>query len=112
MGVRFRELWTWVRDQKAFASLLATITLCIGILIGSVISGRALATHAQSSSGAPLLAVPDPVSLSSAFETISKSIGPAVVNISTTQVLEKPRGGSRTPRGGNDPFQDFFDRFF
>src|SRR6516162_2999416 len=113
MGVQFRELWSWVRHRKAFASLLATITLCIGILIGSVITGRALATHAQGSTGASLLAVPDPVSLSSTFATISKSLGPAVVNISTTQVIEKPKGGGKNPRGGeNDPFQDFFDRFF
>jgi serine protease Do len=113
MGVQFRELWSWVRHRKAFASLLATITLCIGILIGSVISGRALATHAQGPNGAALLVVPDPVSLSSAFATISKGLGPAVVNISTTQVIEKPKGG-RNPRGQgeNDPFQDFFDRFF
>jgi serine protease Do len=113
MGVQFRELWSWVRHRKAFASLLATITLCIGILIGSVISGRELATHAQGPGGAALLAVPDPVSLSSAFASISKSLGPAVVNISTTQVIEKPKGG-RAPRGQgeNDPFQDFFDRFF
>ena len=113
MGVQFRELWSWVRHRKAFASLLATITLCIGILIGSVISGRALATHAQGPNGASLLAVPDPVSLSSAFAAISKSLGPAVVNISTTQVIEKPKAG-RNPRGQgeNDPFQDFFDRFF
>jgi serine protease Do len=113
MGVQFRELWSWVRHRKAFASLLATITLCIGILIGSVISGRALATHAQGSSGASMLAVPDPVSLSSTFAAISKNLGPAVVNISTTQVIEKPKGSSKTPRGsGTDPFQDFFDRFF
>jgi len=112
MGVQFRELWSWVRHRKAFASLLATITLCIGILIGSVISGRALATHAQGPNGASLLVVPDPVSLSSAFATISKSLGPAVVNISTTQVIEKPKAGSRNPRGQGDPFQDFFDRFF
>ena len=98
MGVQFRELWSWVRHRKAFASLLATITLCIGILIGSVISGRALATHAQGSSGASLLGVPDPISLSSAFATISKNLGPAVVNISTTQVIEKPKAGGRSPR--------------
>jgi serine protease Do len=114
MGVQFRELWSWVRHRKAFASLLATITLCIGILIGSVISGRALATHAQGPNGTSLLAVPDPVSLSGTFASISKNLGPAVVNISTTQILEKPKGGSKTPHGGDNdnPFQDFFDRFF
>ncbi len=112
MGIQIRELWNWLRHRKSFAFLLVTITLCIGILIGSVISGRALATRAQTTNGAALLAVPDPISLSSAFASISKSLGPAVVNISTTQVIEKPKGGSKTPRGKNDPFQDFFDRFF
>ncbi|HXX17903.1 MAG TPA: Do family serine endopeptidase [Candidatus Acidoferrum sp.] len=112
MGIHFRELWGWVSHRKAFASLLVTVTLCIGILIGSVISGRALALRAQAPGGAALLAVPDPISLSSAFASISKSLGPAVVNISTTQVIEKPKAGGKTPRGQNDPFQDFFDRFF
>jgi serine protease Do len=112
MGIQIRELWSWLRHRKSFAFLLVTITLCIGILIGSVISGRALATRAQAPNGAALLAVPDPISLSSAFASISKSLGPAVVNISTTQVIEKPKGGTKTPHGKNDPFQDFFDRFF
>ncbi|HXY79459.1 MAG TPA: hypothetical protein VEI08_02360, partial [Candidatus Bathyarchaeia archaeon] len=113
MGIHIRELWGWLKHRKSFAFLLVTITLCIGILIGSVISGRALATRAQAPNGAALLAVPDPISLSSAFASITKSLGPAVVNISTTQVIEKPKSGGKTPRGqGNDPFQDFFDRFF
>ena len=111
MGIQFRELWSWVRHRKAFASLLVAITLCVGILIGSVISGRA--TRAQAPNGASLLAVPDPISLSGAFANISKNLGPAVVNISTTQLIEKPKAGGKTPKGqGGDGFQDFFDRFF
>jgi serine protease Do len=113
MGIEFQELWNWARRRKVFASLLVALTLGIGILIGSVVSGRALATRAQAGvSGASLLAVPDPVSLSSAFASITKSLGPAVVNISTTQIVEKPKGSDKTPRSENDPFQDFFDRFF
>jgi serine protease Do len=112
MGIQFRELLSWAKRRKVFASLLVAFTLGIGILIGSVVSGRALATRAQAPSGASLLAIPDPVSLSGAFSSISKSLGPAVVNISTTQVIEKPKGGAKTPHGSNDPFQDFFDRFF
>ena len=76
-----------------------------------MLSGHAT-TRAQASNGAALLAIPDPVTLSSAFATISKSVAPAVVNISTTQVIEKPKGDDPTPRGQGDPFQDFFDRFF
>jgi serine protease Do len=111
MGIQFRELWSWVRRRKIFASLLVAFTLCVGIVIGASFSGHALANRAQASNGASLLAIPDPVSMSGAFAKISKGLGPAVVNISTTQVIEKPKGG-HTPRGQNDPFQDFFDRFF
>src|SRR5690348_6199413 len=89
MGIQFRELWSWVRRRKIFASLLVVFTLCVGVVIGASFSGHALSSHAQASSGASLLAVPDPVSLSGSFAKISKSLGPAVVNISTTQIIEK-----------------------
>jgi serine protease Do len=113
MGIEFHELVTWMRRRKIFASLLVTLTLGIGIIIGTLISGRAQAIRDQtSSSGAALLVVPDPVTLSNSFTGICKKIGPAVVNISTTQVIEKPKAGSKKPRNFGDPFQDFFDRFF
>jgi serine protease Do len=117
MGIQFQELWSWARRRKVFATLLVIVTLGVGILIGTVVPGHTLANHAQAPSGAALLAVPDPISLSGAFASISKNLGPAVVNISTTQVIEKPKGsGKASPHGGGDdggdPFQDFFDRFF
>jgi serine protease Do len=112
MGIQIQELLGWARKRKVFASLLVIATLSVGILIGSLLSGRALATHDQTtSSGASLLAIPDPVTLSNAFSSISKKLGPAVVNISTTQVIDKPKGSKRQ-RHLNDPFQDFMDRFF
>jgi serine protease Do len=113
MGIEFLELVTWMRRRKIFASLLVAVTLGIGIMIGTLLSGHAQATREQTSaSGAALLVVPDPVSLSNSFTGISKKIGPAVVNISTTQVIEKPKGGTKKPKDFGDPFQDFFDRFF
>jgi serine protease Do len=112
MGVEFREIIGWARRRKVFASFLIILTLGVGIMIGTIISGRALATHDQTApSGAALLAIPDPVTLSNSFAGISKRLGPAVVNISTTQVLEKSKSSSRR-RFQNDPFGDFFDRFF
>jgi serine protease Do len=112
VGVQFQELWSWIRRRTIFASLLVMLTLALGIALGTLLSARALSTHAQTT-GTALLAIPDPVSLSGAFSQISKNLGPAVVNISTTQVIEKPKGG-KTPRSpqGADPFGDFFDRFF
>jgi serine protease Do len=54
------------------------------------------------------------VQLSSTFALIADQVEPAVVNISTTQVVERRRGQQRRrlPQGQQDPFQDFFDRFF
>ena len=48
------------------------------------------------------------------FADLVEALKPSVVNISTTSVV-KPRGffqGPRSPYGENDPFEDFFKRFF
>ncbi|MGB8788064.1 MAG: Do family serine endopeptidase [Candidatus Acidiferrales bacterium] len=109
MGLQIRELMDWVRRRKFFAGVLIVLTLAIGILIGTLISGRAMATRGQSASGATLLAIPDPVQLSGTFSAIAGKLEPAVVNISTTQVIARPKG--KHSRKGDD-FQDFFDNFF
>lgn len=111
MGIQLRELLTWARHRKYLATLLVVATLGIGILIGTVISGRVAATKAFVGNGATPLAIPDPVQLSSTFASIVNKVEPAVVNINTTQVIERKRG-PRSRRGSDDPFQDFFDRFF
>ena len=76
MGIQFLELYSWARHRKIFATLLVILTLGIGIVIGTVISGRAMATHDQGANGASLLAIPDPVTLSNGFASISKRLGP------------------------------------
>jgi serine protease Do len=111
MGIQFQEVLGWARRRKVFATLLVAFTLGIGILIGTLISGRAQATHDQAATGATLLAVPDPVVLSNAFSGISKKLGPAVVNISTTQIIEKPKT-SKKPKSFSDPFEDFYNKYF
>jgi serine protease Do len=112
MGMEFKEILTWAGRRKLFASFLVTFALGVGILIGTIISGHALAIHDQPGpSGAALLAIPDPVTLSNGFSNVTKRLEPAVVNISTTQVLEKPKTG-KGRRSPNDPFGDFFDHFF
>jgi len=134
MGIQIREFAAWARNRKIMATLLVTVTLAIGMLIGTVISGRVGASHPSVAVGGTALAIPDPVQLSSAFASIVKQVQPAVVNISTTQVIEqngkgrkgapqqRNRGGEMAPpdgqggQGGEDqdqqPFQDFFNRFF
>jgi serine protease Do len=39
-------------------------------------------------------------------------VKPAVVNISTKQATRQPRRGLRSPFRGQDPFEEFFERFF
>lgn len=48
------------------------------------------------------------------FAELAKKLTPTVVNISTTKKSQAPRMFRRGPGSpfGNDPFEDFFDRFF
>jgi serine protease Do len=116
MGVVLRDVGDWARRRKVFAALVLALTLGLGILIGSVVSGRVAANHSAFTpppEGA-LLPVPKPVRLSSAFATIVAQVEPAVVNISTTQLIARPRRiprDHRAPNTPNEPF-DFFDHFF
>ena len=134
MGIQIRELAAWARNRKIMATFLVTLTLAIGILIGTVISGHTGAARPAVASDAAPLVIPDPVQLSNAFASIVSKVQPAVVNISTTQVIEQGKPGSRPSQrnrgemGPNDespeqqqpdqqqpdqqPFQDFFNRFF
>ena len=132
MGIQIRELAAWARNRKIMATLLVTLTLAIGILIGTVISGHTGAARPAVGTDATPLAIPDPVQLSNAFASIVSKVQPAVVNISTTQVIEQGKPGShpsqrnRDEMGPNDdqqgpddqqpdqqqPFQDFFNKFF
>src|ERR1035437_3054816 len=123
MRMQLREFGAWARNRKVMATLLVTMTLAIGMLIGTVISGRVGASHpAAAVDGTPLV-IPDPVQLSSAFAAIVSKVQPAVVNISTTQVMERGKQGHGAPSQRNrnemgpqddqqQPFQDFFNRFF
>src|ERR1700730_11733105 len=124
MGMQLREFAAWAQNRKILATLLVTVTLAIGIVIGTVASGRVVASHPAAGTDATPLAIPDPVQLSSAFASIVSKVQPAVVNISTTQVIERrgpgkavPRGRGQMPQGpqgpgdeqDQQPFQDFFN---
>src|SRR5229473_6727966 len=115
MGQQVKELFDWARRRKILASLFVALTLVVGILIGSVVSGRVSAMKALSFAGtnATRLAVPDPIPSSASFASIVTRVEPAVVNIATTQVLERrPKKRRSQQYDQDDPMQDFFDRFF
>jgi serine protease Do len=121
MGEQVKDLVGWARRRKLLTGMFLAVTLAAGILIGSVVSGRVSAMKALNFTGttATPLAIPDPVPSSSSFSGIVNRVEPAVVNIATTQVMDRKsamRGHKRSQQqpndDQNDPMQDFFDRFF
>jgi serine protease Do len=116
MGEQVREILNWARQRKILAAGFVTLTLLVGILIGSVVSGRVSATKGFGFAGttATPLTVPDPIPATNTFAGIVNKVEPAVVNIATTQVLERKQSRKRRsqPYDQDDPMQDFFDRFF
>ena len=123
MGEQVKELFNWARQRKLLAAFFVSFTLVVGILIGSLVSGRVSATKSSfAGTDASRLTVPDPIPSAASFSTIVNRVEPAVVNIATTQVLERkqfkrrpqPKGHMQPldPDQQDDPMQDFFDRFF
>jgi serine protease Do len=112
--------------RNRFASTLVILaTLTLGILIGTVVSAGVKGKEKNSSADATPLQVPSPVKMSNEFSQIARQMEPSVVNINTESTIKNPhvrRGMPQTPPGqdegpggGGDednPFQDFFNRFF
>lgn len=116
MGDQVSDLVGWAKRRKALALVFVTLTLGAGIVIGSLVSGRVSAMRATfAGTDATRLTVPDPIPASASFSGIVNKVEPAVVNIATTQVLERRSFNKKRrsqPYDQNDPMQDFFDRFF
>src|SRR5213082_605869 len=117
MGEQVKEILNWARQRKILASAFVALTLLVGILIGSLVSGRVSATKGFGFAGtnATALTVPDPIPATNTFAGIVNKVEPAVVNIATTQVLERKQSSRKRrsqPYDQDDPMQDFFDRFF
>jgi serine protease Do len=118
MGEQYNESFGWSRRRKTLTGVFLAVTLVAGILIGTIVSGKVSAMKALNFAGtnATPLAVPDPVPASSSFSNIVNRVEPAVVNIATTQVMDR-KSAMKKRRSApnddeNDPMQDFFDRFF
>src|SRR5208282_1054545 len=109
MGKQIGEIFGWARQRKMLFTLLVMATLGIGVLIGSIGSGRVAAMRDQ---GASPLAVPSPVQLSGSFAAIVKQDSPAVVNINTTQIIDRRARQRVHPSPDQSDPGDFFNYFF
>jgi len=119
MNSRFAALVARIRAQRMLSALAILFTLAVGILIGTVLSRSGVKGNSTPSDATLLPAMQSPQQLSNTFGQVAKAIEPAVVNVSTeSNPKPRTRGRNRNPNrgqqpnGGDDPFQDFFDRFF
>ncbi len=114
MDPRASAFWLRLKANRLAYTLTILATLAVGILIGTIVSNGVKGKEAQKSAEVTPLSVPSPQQLSSAFSQISKQVEPSVVNINTESTIKNPH--RRRPRPGrpdeDNPFEDFFDRFF
>jgi serine protease Do len=87
---------------------MVALTLGIGVIIGSVVSGGVKATFEQK---AAAIAIPDPVSLSNTFSQIAAQLDPAVVKIGV-EVQRAPRTRQGNPRQQMPAIPGFPPDFF
>lgn len=117
MQQRANALWGHFKANRAALTIVILLTLSIGILIGTVVS-VGVKGQEKRSSDATQLSVPSPRQLSNQFSQIAKTLEPAVVNINTESTVKptaRRRGQGQGPgddEGGDNPFGDFFDKFF
>jgi len=114
---RASAFWVRLKANRLAYTLTILVTLAIGILIGTIVSRSVKGQESKKGSDATPLSVPAPTQLSNQFSQIAKQLEPSVVNINTESTIktQRRRRGPIGPDGGGDdqnPFDDFFDRFF
>ncbi len=91
------------KRRRLAAVLCLTMTFCLAVTLVYWL------TPPQAASQTPVQMIP------ASFADVAAKTSPAVVNISTVKVVKGRQGPFtyRGPSGGpNDPFNDFFERFF
>ena len=86
-------------------------TTLIGWTVICLIAGFGMATLLDPISNPAAQTPPSPSGVPLSFADLAKKAKNSVVNISTVKVI-KGRGQAPMPFGPNDPFRDFFERFF
>ncbi len=115
MDPRASAFWVRLKANRLTYTLTILATLAVGILIGTVISYGVKGQEGKKASDATPLTIPSPTQLSNQFSQISKQLEPSVVNINTESTIKtSPHRRRGSPSGPDDenPFDDFFDRFF
>lgn len=109
MNVSAERIMRAMRRRRLLFFSMILGTLILGVAIGTMIDHSVSAARSAASSPTPI-EVPSPTKLSSHFSTVAQKVEKAVVNISTETIVRGQSPSRRQFR--NDPFQDFFERFF
>ncbi len=109
MIVSAERIMSAMRRRRLLFFSMILGTLILGVAIGTMIDHTVSAARSAGSTPAPI-SVPSPTKLSSHFSTVAQKVEKAVVNISTETIVRRQDPSRRQFR--NDPFQDFFERFF
>src|SRR2546430_13062136 len=99
MGDQVRELLNWARQRKILAAAFVGFTLVVGILIGSVVSGRVSATKGFGFPGttATTLTVPDPIPATNTLDRKSTRLNSSHSQISYAVFCLKKKKIASTP---------------
>ncbi|HKW17754.1 MAG TPA: Do family serine endopeptidase [Terriglobales bacterium] len=110
------NLWGRFKANRVGFTLVILLTLTVGILIGTVVSyGVKGQEKDKKSADVTPLSIPSARQTSNQFSQIAKSLEPAVVNINTESTIKPSRrrgGGDEEGGDQENPFGDFFDKFF
>ncbi len=107
-----------IKKQRFLSFSLLTITLCTGIVIGTVMNtGVHAAKEGQAAApDATPLSVPSPAKIENEFAKLAKRVEPSVVNISTDYQpkTQSTRRGRPSPQEGemDEEQMELFRRFF
>jgi serine protease Do len=109
------NLWGRFKANRLAFALVILLTLSVGILIGTLVTFGARGQEKErKADDATPLAIPSPRQMSNQFAQIAKALEPAVVNINTESTVRPSRRRGDQEGGGDEenPFGDFFDKFF
>jgi serine protease Do len=111
-----------LRRQKLLPFTLLLFTLCLGIVIGTLVNTHVSAARAQSAApDASPLTIPSPVQLGNEFTKLAHKLEPSVVNITADYMPRESTASARPkqkaeddeePTPGDDNSSDFLHRFF
>jgi serine protease Do len=125
------SIFEHLKRQKFLSFTVVMLTLCIGVLIGTLLNTGVKAARESVAPGATPLTIPAPSVIQNSFSQLAKQLEPSVVNISSEYIpkasVTQNRNQSRRPlrivpqdpddQGGDQQqdqggMEDFLRRFF